>query len=145
MYFVDRKQIQKTTENMDALLDILKEQSFTTQLEWFARERILHVLIESTLDVGNMMIDGFIMRDPGSYEDIIDILIDEKVIPKEQEEAYKGFIGLRKDIVIDYLAVDQVKIDKQLKESLPALTEFSTHIQHYLENELGVANAFLKE
>ena len=32
------------------------------------------------MDVGNLMIDGFIMRDPGSYEDIIDILIDEKVI-----------------------------------------------------------------
>lgn len=29
------------------------------------------------------MIDGFIMRDPGSYEDIIDILVDERVIPKD--------------------------------------------------------------
>ena len=29
------------------------------------------------------MIDGFIMRDPGGYEDIIDIMEDEKVITKE--------------------------------------------------------------
>ena len=35
--------------------------------------------MESMMDVGNLMIDGFIMRDPGSYEDIIDILVDEKL------------------------------------------------------------------
>ena len=29
------------------------------------------------------MIDGFIMRDPGSYEDIIDIMEDERVITTE--------------------------------------------------------------
>ena len=37
-------------------------------------------VIESIIDVGNTMIDGFIMRDPGGYEDIIDIMEDEKVI-----------------------------------------------------------------
>ena len=45
-----------------------------------ALERMVQISIDSVLDVGNAMIDGFIMRDPGSYEDIIDILLDEKVI-----------------------------------------------------------------
>lgn len=43
------------------------------------------------LDVGNAVIDGFIMRDPGSYEDIIDILQDEKVISEEKAMQFKRF------------------------------------------------------
>ena len=50
--------------------------------EKLALERVNYLLIESIIDVGNSMIDGFIMRDPGSYEDIIDILVDEKVMER---------------------------------------------------------------
>ncbi|GAA3319942.1 hypothetical protein GCM10020331_028930 [Ectobacillus funiculus] len=42
------------------------------------------------LDVGNAIIDGFIMRDPGSYEDIIDILVDEKGCTAERGRGPKG-------------------------------------------------------
>ncbi|MCM3739350.1 DUF86 domain-containing protein [Oceanobacillus luteolus] len=145
MYFVDRNKIEEILTYMDELLVLLDENNFSTPVEYLARERIVHILIESTLDVGNMMIDGFIMRDPGSYEDIIDILIDEKVIPEEEEAIYKSFIELRKDIVTDYVNVDQQKIANTLLKSTPALKEFSTYIRTYLKNELGVANAFLKE
>ena len=44
------------------------------------------------------MIDGFIMRDPGSYEDIIDILDDEKVITTEMSEGFKKIVSLRKNL-----------------------------------------------
>ena len=42
------------------------------------------------------MIDGFIMRDPGSYEDIIDIMEDERVITTEMAVPLKKVIELRK-------------------------------------------------
>ncbi len=61
---------------------------------FFALERIAHVIIESIIDVGNSMIDGFIMRDPGSYEDIIDIMEDEKVITAEMADPLKHVIEL---------------------------------------------------
>ena len=32
------------------------------------------MLIESSVDIGNMIIDAFILRDPGNYKDVIDIL-----------------------------------------------------------------------
>ena len=59
--------------------------SWNTEIEKKALERIVHLLIENVLDVGNAMIDGFIMRDPGSYDDIIDILVDEKVVKKRKK------------------------------------------------------------
>lgn len=66
MYFVNRSEIEAIITNMDEILKEVKEDSsFSSTMEQLALERIVHVLIESILDVGNRMIDGFIMRDPG--------------------------------------------------------------------------------
>ncbi|HLR73155.1 MAG TPA: DUF86 domain-containing protein [Pseudogracilibacillus sp.] len=146
MYFVNRSEIEAILSNMDDLLTEVKEQkTFSLPLQQLGLERLIHVLIESILDVGNMMIDGFIMRDPGSYHDIIDILIDEKVLPSEEEKQYKEFIDLRQMIVQNYLAIDQEKLQEVFFSSKDTLLTFSARIREYLENELGVANAFSNE
>jgi uncharacterized protein YutE (UPF0331/DUF86 family) len=130
---------------MDGILQEIKDKSFTSFFNKLSLERAVHVLIEAVLDVGNMMIDGFIMRDPGSYEDIIDILIDEKVLPEREEEAYKRFIQLRKKIVNEYTAVDHELLRTTLAAHQAVIESFSTNIRKYLNTELGVANAFSKE
>lgn len=142
MYFVDRNQIEETLQYMEKILEELNGKKFNTLSERLSQERMVHVMIESILDVGNMMIDGFIMRDPGSYEDIIDILVDEKVIPKEEEKDYKAVIELRKMLVNDYKNVDHTKIDSVINDKKEVLGKFSKHITNYLKNELDVANAF---
>ncbi|WP_087972708.1 DUF86 domain-containing protein [Oceanobacillus rekensis] len=145
MYFVDRSKIERTLSYMEGILSEVKKQSFSSLMEKLSLERMVHVLIESMLDVGNMMIDGFIMRDPGSYEDIIDILIDEKVLPTEEEPAYKSFIGLRKMLVNDYTNIDHAALLQTMEKHERVLNQFSSNIRIYLKNELGVANAFSNE
>lgn len=146
MYFVNRSDIEKKLEYIDSLWKELNNKGdFSTTLENLALERMAHVMIESTLDVGNHMIDGFIMRDPGSYHDIIDILIDEKVIPSEHESSYKQLIDLRQMLVQDYLTVDHQKIKDVLFSNKETFMQFSKHVKTYLDNELGVANAFSNE
>src|SRR5699024_1121383 len=146
MYFVNRSEIEQTVTHIDELITIAQEtKSFASDIEKLGLERVVHVVIESILDVGNMMIDGFIMRDPGSYHDIIDILIDEKVLPSEEEKQYKEFIDLRQMIVQNYLAIDQEKLQEVFFSSKDTLSTFSARIREYLENELGVANAFSNE
>ena len=114
MYFVNRSEIEQTVTHIDELITIAQEtKSFASDIEKLGLERVVHVVIESILDVGNMMIDGFIMRDPGSYHDIIDILVDEKVIPAEEEVAYKAVIDLRQMLVQDYLAIDHTHVEKK--------------------------------
>src|ERR1043166_1967623 len=95
------------------------------------------------LDVGNAMIDGFIMRDPGSYDDIIDILLDEKVITKDMEQPLKEVVALRKMIVREFIEVDNGLILKVLNDNLASLAKFPNHVKNYLENELGPVSAFL--
>lgn len=145
MYFVDQSKIEEILLYMEKLLLELDQHAYTTTMKRLGLERMAHMLIESTLDVGNLMIDGFIMRDPGSYEDIIDILVDEKVLPVENEQSLKQVVQLRKSLIRDYLTVDHEQLLAVLSENKSVLDQFSTHIRNYLENGQGVANAFSNE
>ncbi len=123
MYFVDRNKITRTLSYLDEIIAIFeqKEDWLKDDITKLALERITHNAIESVIDVGNLMIDGFIMRDPGSYDDIIDILIDEKVIASEKEKPFKELISLRKNIVREFTQVEIEKVYEVLKNTLPAL------------------------
>ncbi|WP_077624944.1 DUF86 domain-containing protein [Sediminibacillus massiliensis] len=142
MYFVDRNKIEQHLLYMDGLLREFDQHSFESFLEKLSLERISHMWIESLLDVGNMIIDGFIMRDPGSFTDIIDILVDEEVLPAGESDAYKEVIQLRKMLVKDYLNLDHQVIVDVMKRNQYSLEMFSTRINDYLDGESGVANAF---
>ncbi|PID24227.1 DUF86 domain-containing protein [Sporosarcina sp. P7] len=145
MYFVDQNQINKTLVYMEQLIDIFKKETnwLQSDVNKLALERIAHGLIEGIIDVGNSMIDGFIMRDPGSYDDIIDILEDEKVILSEQATPLKAFISLRPMIVRQFVEVDADKVVQSICETLKELQQFPGQVRDYLTNELGPVSAFL--
>ncbi|WP_040285718.1 DUF86 domain-containing protein [Sporosarcina koreensis] len=147
MYFIDRKKISETLGYMEELLTQFSSESGwqDSSLKKLALERIAQSVIESVIDVGNSMIDGFIMRDPGSYDDIIDIMNDEKVIDPDMDRPLKDVIGLRKMLVRDFTHVDLDAVTKTLEGSLPALKRFPERVLTYLENELGPVSAFLPE
>ncbi|WP_102694210.1 DUF86 domain-containing protein [Rummeliibacillus pycnus] len=147
MYFVDRKKITNNLEYMDSLINTFEQTTnwLIDDVHKLAVERIANILIEAIIDVGNSMIDGFIMRDPGSYEDIIDILVDEKVITSEMDQPLKSLIGLRRGLVRDILEVNDEEVVQVLNGNLTAIKEFSPHINDYLINELGPVSAFIPE
>jgi uncharacterized protein YutE (UPF0331/DUF86 family) len=143
MYFVDRNKIEETLQYMEQMLCAYGQQpSWEEELERLALERIVHVCIEAVLDVGNAMIDGFIMRDPGSYEDIIDILTDEKVITEADAKGLKTVISYRKMLVQRYTAVEHAELVEAFRQSLPSLQAYPKAVRTYLENELGPVSAF---
>ena len=133
MYFVDRKKITNNLEYMDSIMNTFQqtENWLMDDVHKLAVERIANVLIEAIIDVGNSMIDGFIMRDPGSYEDIIDILVDEKVITADMEQPLKALIGLRRGLVRDILEVDDQEVIKVLNEHLNVIKAFSPCVNKY--------------
>ncbi|MGN4127134.1 DUF86 domain-containing protein [Lysinibacillus sphaericus] len=147
MYFVDRNKITKNLQYLDELLAIFEAEDNWLQddIKKLAIERIGHNVMESMMDVGNLMIDGFIMRDPGSYEDIIDILIDEKVVTTEMEASLKAVVGLRKMLVREFINVDVEEVVNVLTINLSTLKQFSAAVNKYVTNELGPVSAFLPE
>jgi uncharacterized protein YutE (UPF0331/DUF86 family) len=143
MYFVDRDKIEERLLYIDNQIHRFEsQQAWNTEIEKAALERIVHMTIEAILDVGNSMIDGFIMRDPGSYDDIIDILEDEKVITKEMSASYKKIIGYRKNLQQHYTHLNHRELETAFHQELPLLKGFSSNVRQYLTKELEVVTAF---
>ena len=143
MYFVDREKIEQTLQYFEDKVKLLQSNgNWKNEIEQLALERLTHTIIESILDVGNAMIDGFIMRDPGSYEDILDILTDEKVITEEMSKSLLKVILYRKILVQQYINVDHKELLETFLESMQSLKEFPKRVRDYLTNELGPVSAF---
>ncbi|PYZ95738.1 hypothetical protein CR205_15200 [Alteribacter lacisalsi] len=143
MYFVDRELIEKRLDYLENLLVRMAEQSGEGEDSRLVLERTGHMIIETMMDVGNQMIDGFIMRDPGSFDDIVDILLDEKVLTDEEGKGVKRLLPWRKVLLQEYTGIDHKALQSQFKKEMPYLLRFPGKIRMYLENELGPVSAFL--
>ncbi|MDP4164100.1 MAG: DUF86 domain-containing protein [Bacillota bacterium] len=145
MYFVDREKIEETLVYFEQLLSLfIQQHSWETLMDKLALERLCQMMVESVLDVGNAMIDGFIMRDPGSYEDIVDILMDEKVVTTDVGAGLKQLVLNRKMLVQNYTEIDHLKLYNEFASQIQLLGTFPNSVRTYLVNELGPVSAFKK-
>jgi len=143
MYFVNRQKIEETVVCYETALRQSKEVTGDPVTTALAMERIGFLVIESVIDIGNSMIDGFIMRDPGSYEDIILILEDEKVIDGPLATSLKKLVALRTLIVRSFTESSMAEIRAVLEKEEAELRRFPEAIRRYIETELGPVSAFL--
>ena len=144
MYNVNREKIEEILSNLSSVLNNIRplleknpEEFINNKIAVLALERALHVAIESVIDVGNYIIDGFIMRDPGSYLDIIEILRDEQVITDSDAANLKGIVSYRKTLVNEYTTLIPEKIYNLMVKEYLTLLNFQHHIRSYLIKELG--------
>ena len=98
MYFVDK---EKLTQKLTYLQGLTEDYDKNKE-NHYAFERIAQMLIESSVDIGNMIIDGFILRDPGNYKDVIDILELENVISKETQTHINDTVDVGKQYAHNY-------------------------------------------
>ncbi len=138
MYYVNREQIERRLNVIPELVQVVEAAGSTVEtslLERFAEERALHLAIEIVTDVGSYLIDGFIMRDASSYEDIVDIMQDEKVIDDELFQALTGLVRLRKPLVQDYFDWDRSEAHTLAGRLPQLLDDFSRRVRAYLDKE----------
>ncbi|WP_241154348.1 DUF86 domain-containing protein [Staphylospora marina] len=109
---------------------------FSGPVEQFALERALHLAVESMIDVGTVMIDGFIMRDPGGYLDIVDILEDERVIDADTSERLRSLVRFRDRLVRSYHELDGEELRPWVGET-GLFHSFIDQVSEYLRKELG--------
>ncbi|WP_455660486.1 DUF86 domain-containing protein [Pradoshia sp.] len=145
MYFVDREAIEDKLHYLVKQIELFESKGSFDESDYdqLILERLTHTMVDAILDVGNAMIDGFIMRDPGSYEDIIDILVDEQVIDSDMEKQFKAMLPFRKVLVQDYTHTKHVELEAAVRENLSAFKAYPAKISTYLERELGVVTAFI--
>ena len=141
MYFVNKEQLNAKLKYMQQLT----EQYETNKINHFAFERIAQMLIESSVDIGNMIIDGFILRDPGNYKDVIDILALEQVISKETQQNINQTIDVRKQFVHYYDELDTANLMTLFDTALPFYRQFIQEVIQFVESENVPITAFGKK
>ncbi|WP_138495507.1 DUF86 domain-containing protein [Paenibacillus pinistramenti] len=139
MYYVNREQIDLRLNVLPEMIQVLDKSSQHSShdvLYRYAEERALHLALEVVTDVGSYLIDGFIMRDASSYEDIMDIIHDEQVIGDELYAVLKELVRLRRPLVQEYF-LDAAGRQTDTARLTGALTEFAAQVRKYLEQELA--------
>lgn len=141
MYYVNREQIEIRLIYLSTVGDTLRllrdKSSEDNLIHQFALERAIHVAAECVTDIGSYLIDGFVMRDAASYEDIVDILYGENVFSTELYELLTPLVKLRKPLVQSYydlLEYDITSLSQQLPEGLDS---FKDAVGTYITCELG--------
>jgi len=140
VYYVNREQIDLRLKALPDVADALEALAAGwrgTVLQGLAQERALHLAVEIVTDVGSYLIDGFIMRDASSYEDIIEIIGEEGVFPAERKEPLAGLVRLRKPLVQDYWQWDRAELHPLTPRLPDVLRAFRRDVEAYLERELG--------
>lgn len=139
MYYVNQEQIERRLNAIPDIAGGLRQavESWDGGLIYgLVQERALHLAIEVVTDVGSYLIDGFIMRDASSYEDIMDIIHEEKVMTSEIYTVLIELVRLRKPLVQDYFDWERHTLHP-LSPVLPDLLEqFAMSVRDYLKQEL---------
>jgi uncharacterized protein YutE (UPF0331/DUF86 family) len=140
MYYVNREQI---AVRLDAAPDIaqtlqtLAQNWHGSMLEGLAQERALHLAIEIVTDVGSYLIDGFILRDASSYEDIIEIAGEAGAFPAHMQQTLIDLVKLRKPLVQDYYSWPRNELHPLAAVLADLLPAYKLAVEQYLERELG--------
>lgn len=145
MYYVNTERINRCLEFIPQLSAVCHQvltrwDAEQSELFSYAQERALHMAIETVTDVGHMLIDGFLMRDASSYEDIIEILHGEDVFSANLATHLSELVKLRKGLVQEFIGLERKAVHPFI-EQLPAwLGEFAEAVTTYLQKELRLSS-----
>ncbi len=96
-------------------------------------ERYLHLACESVLDISHHVIADQGYRQPGSYKDAIDVLLQEGLLDADLAGRLKRWMGLRNLLVHLYLEIDHGRTYDAIAEDLGDLEAFASRVARMLE------------
>lgn len=98
-----------------------------------ASERALHIGLECLTDIGNIIIDALVMRDPASYEDIFEILTEEGVFEKTFAAHFLPAVRMRKLLVHDYLHLNTESVWQAVQDYADDFATLLESIAQYVK------------
>lgn len=135
MTVVDQSLIRRKISRLSEYIADLEEQRDVSLNDWESNkilrnhiERTLHKAVEACLDIGKHIIVGLGLRTPEDYKDIMIILAEAGILPKEKLNQFKKMAQFRSVIVHDYEDIDPVVIISILRNELGDLRLFARAI-----------------
>lgn len=139
LYEINITRIERQLSYLQQCHEVIQQVSQGDLRDFFARSRAIHIAVECMIDIGNTIIDGFIMRDPGGYIDIVDIMSDEQVISKSTADELKQWVLFRDRLVRHYTDVQEEDLAPFISTH-SLLSDFGAQVQSFLQREREKGN-----
>ncbi len=142
MFITDqhRAKIKDYFADMNRYIQVLEEINKTTREDFLATpilqaaaERALHIALECATDAGNLLIDALVMRDPSSYEDIIQVLAEEEVFPAAFSASFMEAVRYRRVLAHDYAKRDPAQLYDMLQGHAHEFARFQDYVANYVK------------
>lgn len=129
--------IAKIREYGRLLTDILRipKDTFVQEPAYYLQaERLLEVMIQAVLDIGNHVIAGLLLKKPEDYRQVFDILAQNQIISEELLPRLRALVGLRNLLVHEYFEVDHGRLYDEARIGLADFEKFCKAIVHFLQS-----------
>jgi len=121
---LDKNRILSKLDELDMYLDEL-ESIMPTSYEEYASsiekkracERLLHILIECTIDICTLVVKGLRLGLPAEEKDVFEKLGQKEIISKRMERKLKAMRGFRNILVHRYSGIDDRLVFENLKKT----------------------------
>jgi uncharacterized protein YutE (UPF0331/DUF86 family) len=97
-------------------------------------ERYLHLSCECVLDIAHHLIADLGLRQPTTYKDTMDVLVEENLLTEALGERLKRWMGFRNLLVHFYLTLDHTRVFRALQSDLGDLEDFAASASALLED-----------
>jgi uncharacterized protein YutE (UPF0331/DUF86 family) len=128
-------QIERLEQNYALLLDVKKQlgKAPSDAIPLMAAERLLQIVIEECLNIGNHIIAGLNLERADTYKEIFVRLQQKGVISKEIGEALISFAAFRNRLVHLYWRVELAEMLAKLDE-IDVVKKFAEGVYSSLKN-----------
>lgn len=111
-----------------------RQDAWEQDLTWrLAAERALHTSVEYVTDIGSLIIDALVMRDPGGYGDILKVLVEEGVMSEAWFQTFEGIFPLRARFIRDHAGIEPSEVRQAIALYSPLFPDFVAAIENYLQ------------
>ncbi len=124
--------VQEYYQLLEKKLLLPKEEFLKNPDNYLSAERLLQLISEAMIDIGNHIIAKKQLSKPETYSDIFTILSKKGIITKELGDKLLIFAGLRNILVHDYLGLDRERLYIEAKNNKDDIITFISQIRQFL-------------
>lgn len=99
-------------------------------------ERKMHLIFETFLSIGEMIISEFNFRRPDFYAEIPQILCENGVISQELSNRLSELAKFRNVLAHEYITLDHERAYEHLQTDIVIVEEFLRQIKEYLRGKI---------
>lgn len=127
------KKLDEVVAQLKKLRQLSKRKFFAGKTVQYAAMYAMVIGIEAICDMGNHILAKYFNRAAETYKDVILLLGEEGVIPKNFAQKSSKMTDFRNVLIHVYLEVDEKKVFENLQKAPEEFTKFSRYFLQFLE------------